>query len=62
MIFLLFLILILIIIIWGFITDWNFISFKKTDYYKKEEGVCFFDIDGTLIDAVDDIDDIVQNV
>lgn len=60
MIYLLFFILILIIVIWGFITGWEFINFKKKDYYKKEEGVCFFDIDGTLIDAVDDIDDIVQ--
>lgn len=60
MIFLIFLIIILIIIIWGFITDWNFVSFKNTDYYKKEKGICFFDIDGTLIDAIDDIDDIVQ--
>jgi len=60
MIFFLFLIIILIIIIWGFITGWEFINFKKKDYYKKKEGICFFDIDGTLIDAIDDIDDIVQ--
>jgi len=60
MIFFLFLIIILIIIIWGFITGWEFINFKKKDYYKKKEGICYFDIDGTLIDAIDAIDDIVQ--
>ena len=61
MIFLIFLIIILIIIIWGFITDWNFVPFKNTDYYKKEKGICFFDIDGTLIDSVSGYHEVIIN-
>ena len=52
-------IIILFIVAWGFITDWKFFKSKK-ESFNLEKGICFFDIDGTLIDAIDDVDDIVQ--